>query len=175
MHGTKAPPMGADGKVGVTFMHEFQSSVRPFLAKFGFNYMAWVAGAEFALRPEFDEARSFIRYGTETAKDIVRVLRRPILAEELFSGLKITDGHVIALNANPDQNRVEALLTLFNTMRYRVILAPAYSGLWFAKGHHFDIHSRRIRELRVEPELIPLTTPDSVQEIISTRLFSGPV
>jgi hypothetical protein len=152
-HGTKAPPMEIDGKVGATFIHEFKSSVRRFLAKTAFNFMAWVAGPDFALRPEFDEARSFILYGTEPPKDIVRVMRRPILADELFSGSRITDGHVVTINANPDQDRVEALLSLFNSVRYRIILAPAYNGLWFAKGHVFEIRSRTIRELRVEPQL----------------------
>jgi hypothetical protein len=94
---------------------------------------------------EFDEARSFVRHGTEPSKDVVRVMRRPILADELFSGSRITDGHVATLNANRDQDRVEAQLALFNSVRYRIILAPAYAGLWFAKGHVFDIRSRTIR------------------------------
>jgi hypothetical protein len=154
MHGTKAPPMGADGKVGVTFMHEFSSSVRRFLSKIGFNYMAWAIVPDFALRSEFDETRSFIRYGTEPPNEIVRVRLRPILAEELLGGVKITEGHVVTLNANPDRDKVEALVTLFNVVRYSILLARTYKSLWFATGHHFDVRGRTIRKLRVQPELI---------------------
>lgn len=154
-HGTMAPPMGTDGKVGVKFIHEFSSSVRKFLAKIAFNYMAWAVGPEFALRPEFDAARAFVRYGTEPSNEIVRLRRKPILCEELLTGIKITNGHVVTLNTNPDQDRVEGQLALFNALQYTIVLAAAYSGLWLApKGHHFDIHSRQIRELRA---LIPVS------------------
>lgn len=153
-HGTMGPPMGTDGKVGVNFIHEFSSSVRRFLAKIAFNYMAWAAGPDFALRSEFDTARAFVRDGTEPSNEIVRLRRKPILGEELLTGVKITNGHVVTLNSNPDQDRVEGQLTLFNALRYTIVLAPAYSWLWFVKGHHFDIHSRQIRKLRA---LIPIS------------------
>jgi hypothetical protein len=56
--------------------------------------MAWRQARTPPSGREFDEARSFIMHGTEPSNDIVRVIRRPILAKELFSGLKITDGHL---------------------------------------------------------------------------------
>jgi hypothetical protein len=63
--------MGTDGDVGVNFLHEFSSSVRR-LAKIAFNYMAWTAGPDFAMRSEFDTARAFVRDGTEPSNEIVR-------------------------------------------------------------------------------------------------------
>lgn len=43
---------GKDGKVGISFMNEFNSVVRRFLTKIAFNYMAWVRGPEFTLRQD---------------------------------------------------------------------------------------------------------------------------
>ena len=38
-------------------------------------------------------------------------------------------------------------LPLFNSLKYRIVLSAEYQGLWFAKGHHFDIHTREVSEL----------------------------
>ena len=74
--------------------------------------------------------------------------------KRLFSGTEIADGHVVTLNSDPDEGRDKSRPALFNSLRYTIVLAPAYSGLWFVKGHHFDIHSRQVRELRA---LIPIS------------------
>jgi len=145
--GTLAPPIGQDGKVGINFTHEFNVVVTRCLAKIAFNYLAWVAGPEFALRPEFDEVRSFIRYGIEPSGGIVYVSSRPILAQERFGGAKITEGHLLAVEAIPERHRVEVRLALFNGLSYRIPLSRSYGGIWFAKGHHFDIRSGEISEL----------------------------
>jgi|SRR5271157_16802 len=149
--GTLTAPIGRDGKVGINFESEFNSVVRRCLAKIAFNYLAWAAGPDFALRPEFDRVRSFILHGTEPSDEIVYLHKKPIVAQELIGGIKITDGHLVALEAMPDQHKVEVLLSLFNSLRYRIVLSSDYDGLWFAKGHHFDILSRKVSELAPTP------------------------
>jgi hypothetical protein len=145
--GVLEPPMGKDGKVGLNYLHEFNAVVRRCLAKIAFNYLAFVVGEDFARKPDFDAIRAFIRYGTEPENDLVRVSRTPILANELLTGAHVTNGHIIAVEALTDRRQIQARLALFNSLKYRIILAPNYGGLWFAKGHHFDIETRECTEL----------------------------
>ncbi|MGB7555854.1 MAG: hypothetical protein WBM04_15895 [Candidatus Korobacteraceae bacterium] len=152
--GTCTAPIGRDGKVGIKFESEFNSVVRRCLAKIAFNYMTYAAGPGFALRPGFDKVRSFILRGTGPSEGIVYLRNKPIVAQELLGGIRVTDGHLIVLEAKPDQRKVEVLLSLFNSLRYRIVLSSGYSGLWFAKGHHFDIASGEVSELAPTPELV---------------------
>jgi hypothetical protein len=145
--GVLESPIGKDGKIGLNYLHEFNAVVRRCLAKIAFNYLAFVAGEEFAKRPDFDAVRAFIRHGTEPENDLVRVGRRPILATELLTGARVTNGHIIAVEALLDKRQIQARLALFNSLKYRIILAPNYGGLWFARGHHFDIEARKCTEL----------------------------
>ena len=152
--GTLTPPIGEDGKVGTAFEKEFDSEVRRFLAKVAFNYLAWVRGPEFVLGPEFDQVRSFMRYGTEPSAGIVYVGNSPILANERIAGMQLTDGHIITLEGIPEQKQIESRLSLFNSLKYRILLSSSHSGVWFAKGHHFDIHSREVSELSPEARFV---------------------
>lgn len=145
--GTMSPPIGTDGKVGVRYINDFVVSTRRLLAKIAFNYLAWVRDGESALRPEFDVVRSFIRYGTEPSAGIVYVNPRPILANERLTGSQVTEGHIVTVEAMPERHRIETRLSLFNSLKYRIVLSAEYQRLWFAKGHHFDIHTREVSEL----------------------------
>lgn len=144
--GEIAPPIGNDGKVGLNYLHEFTAVVRRCLAKISFNHLAFVAGDEFARKPDFDPVRSFIRCGAPD-EGIVLLSRKPILADELVAGRKVTDGHIVTVEALTDKRRIESRLALFNSFQYRIILASDYGGPWFAKGHHFDVHSKECTEL----------------------------
>src|SRR5260370_23623369 len=146
-HGTLTPPIGKDGKVGLNFMNDFDAVVRRFLAKIAFNYLAWVTGSGFVLRPELDGVRNFIRHRTEPSHGVVYVGPRPILAQEMLSGARITDGHIITIEAKPDEHRVHAQLSLFNSLKYRIVVCANYDGIWFAKGHHFDVQTWEVSEL----------------------------
>lgn len=145
--GMIAPPMGKDGKVGLNYLHEFTAVVRRCLAKIAFNYLAFVAGDEFARKPDFDPVRSFVRYGVEPHEGIVLLSRNPILADELVAGRQVTDGHILTVEVLTDRRRIQARLALFNSFQYRIILASNYGGIWFAKGHHFDVRSKECTEL----------------------------
>jgi hypothetical protein len=152
--GTTSPPIGQDGKVGVSYINDFVASTRCLLAKIAFNYLAWVRDGEFVLRPEFDPVRSFIRYGTEASTGIVYFNTRPILANERLAGTQVTEGHIVTVEAMPEQRRIESRLSLFNSLKYKVVLSHEYQGLWFAKGHHFDVHTREVSELTSQATFI---------------------
>jgi hypothetical protein len=106
------------------------------------------------LRPEFDPVRSFIRYGTEATTGIVYFNTRPILADEKLAGTQVTEGHIVTVEAMPEKRKIESRLSLFNSLKYRIILSADYDGLWFAKGHHFDVHSREVTELTSQATFI---------------------
>jgi hypothetical protein len=145
--GTLTPPFGTDGRFGIKFMNEFDAVVRRCLAKIAFNYLSLVTSESLVLQSEFDPVRAFIRLGIEPPKGIVYISPRPILAEERLTGEQVTDGHLITMEALPDQGRIEVRLSLFNSLKYRILLSESYHGIWFAKGHHFDIQSRECTEL----------------------------
>jgi hypothetical protein len=151
---TMSPPIGTDGKVGVRYINDFVLSTRRLLAKVAFNYLAWVRDGEFTLRPEFDAVRSFIRDGTEPSEGIVYFNSRPILANERLTGTQVTEGHIVTVEAMPEQRRIESRLSLFNSLKYRIILSAEHQGLWFAKGHHFDIHTREVSDLASQATFI---------------------
>jgi hypothetical protein len=152
--GKLSSPVGNDGQIGVKFINDFVTSTRRFLAKVAFNYLAWVRGAEFVLQPEFDPVRSFVRYATDSSNEIVYFNSRAILADEKLTGTQITDGHLVTVEGIPEKHRIESRLSLFNSLKYTIVLSSEHQGLWFAKGHHFDIHTREVSELASGPTLI---------------------
>jgi hypothetical protein len=143
------PPFGSDGKVLLNFEHELNLTIGRCLTKIAFNYLAWVAGAEFVLRSDFDRCRLYVREGVGPTGQIVYLKRGPILAQEIMGGGRVTDGHILTVEAGTLRTNVEAQLALFNSFRYRIVLASSYSGIWFAKGHHFGLGSRRASALLV--------------------------
>lgn len=161
LEGTMSPPIGKDGKVGVGYINDFVASTRRLLAKIAFNYLAWVRDGEFVLRPEFDSVRSFIRYGTESATGIVYFNTRPILANEMMAGTQFTDGHILTVYPMPEERQIVSRLSLFNSLKYKVILSREYEGLWFAKGHHFDIHMKEVSELASQPTFVIASAVES--------------
>lgn len=147
MKGTMNPPFGPNGKVLIHFENEFDSIIRRFLAKVAINYLAFTIGEDFASDQQFDRVRSFVRYGVEPLDGIVYVSRKPILANEVVLQKRITDGHILTVELNSVRHTSEVRLSLFNGIRYRVVLALQTSGVWFTKGHHFDLESRKVSEL----------------------------
>jgi hypothetical protein len=120
------------------------------VAKIAFNYAAKVRDATFVLRPDFDEIREYIRDGREPSWAPVVVPTRDSI---LFGGSRHwrqTNGHLVTLDWNRAGFGVLAQVSLFNTITYRVLLCPHYSGIWHGclpSGHHFDVESRQISAL----------------------------
>jgi hypothetical protein len=156
--GLAQPPPSQGGLAPLDVGVRFDAMLFRGVAKIAFNYMAWVAGAEFARGGDFNAARQFIRYGIKPPHPVVIPRRRPILADDTPT-LRQTNGHLLTLNWSADGRAVIGQVSLFNGATYTVVLAPRYGGIWLniRRGHHFNLETRRIgpalalRRLRRRP------------------------
>ncbi|MFZ0821055.1 MAG: hypothetical protein WAM91_13365 [Candidatus Acidiferrales bacterium] len=119
------------------------------VAKIGFNFLAYLKGPDFVLRPEFDPIRNFIRYGTKPPLPPVLASNFAILhADDAF--YRQTNGHIIVLDWDRTNTGIVCLLSLFNHQTYHVILCAKYLGVWhpLSGGRHFDVKSMTISEVK---------------------------
>jgi hypothetical protein len=155
--GRMTPPIDPNGTVGGSFESAFSDQISRCIAKVAFNYLAFVHGAAFVLSTEFDSVRAYIRYGQKPAVTIVRPHTKGLLLEERLGG-SATDGHILQIDWSPDNRSVVANVSLFNSLRYVVVLCNLYDGLWFSsfpRGHHFNLHTRAIEPLSITKLHIP--------------------
>lgn len=125
--------------------------IRRALAKIGFNYLAYWQGAAFLLRPEFDMARHYIRYGTLPDYPMMSIDEVAILEGEPMEGPRAL-GHIIT-TAWTAVHSVLAQISLFNWLTYRVSLTKEVDGPApeIRRGHIFDVVNRKIHELGSRP------------------------
>jgi hypothetical protein len=119
------------------------------VAKIAFNFLAHLKGAEFALRPDFDAIRDYVRLGVRPPLPPVIVTKIPILhGDDAF--YRQTNGHVIVLSWDRANEGMVCLVSLFNHLTYHVVLCSKYSGLWhpLSAGRHFDLETLTISEVR---------------------------
>ena len=67
------------------------------MAKYAFNYLAWVCGTTFVLGKDFDPIRRFVRYGEMLAYELVRERLGPILRDDSTSRRQ-TSGYLLTVN-----------------------------------------------------------------------------
>ena len=141
-------PSDDGGQLMLEIEHQMTRVVARCLCKIAFNYMALTCGETFPLSKAFDNMRAFIRYdiGEETGRVFVK--QKPIIAQEIVSGQRATDGHVLTVEGRPRDSTLEMQLALFNSIPYRIPMTREYIGHRFSKGHHFAIESRQVSELR---------------------------
>lgn len=143
-------PITVDGSVRVEIASQVDATIYRAIAKIAFNYVAHQHGAEFVLWPDFDDVRNYIRYGTEPSwAPVVIPVRKPILFDDSPRSRQ-TNGHLITVDWNAARTGLLAQVSLFNTITYRVVLCPYYSGIWhdgLRTGHHFDIEDRTVTPL----------------------------
>lgn len=155
--GRMTPPIDPNGTVGGSFEAVFSDQISRCIAKIAFNYLAFVHGTAFVLTTEFDSVRGYIRYGQRPAVQVVRPHAKRLLMEERFGG-SVTDGHILQVDWSPDNRSIVANVSLFNSLRYVVVLCNLYDGLWFpslAQGHHFNLHTHAIEPLTVTKLQLP--------------------
>lgn len=155
--GKMIPPIDPNGTVGGSFEAVFSDQISRCIAKIAFNYLAFVHGAAFVLSTEFDSVRAYIRYGQKSAVPVVLPHTKRLLIEERFGG-SATDGHILQLDWSPDNHSIVANISLFNGLRYAVVLCNVYDGIWFpalARGHHFNLHDHAIEPLNNTKLFIP--------------------
>jgi hypothetical protein len=146
-------PIDADGKILVEIATAVDLTIFRAIAKIAFNYAAHQHGADFVLRPDFDDLRKYIRYGEipwwAAWIPVVKPSSKPILFDDL-PHLRQTNGHLITFDWNSRGKGFLVKVSLFNTVTYHVAICPDYSGLWrdgFRTGHHFNIQDKSIEPL----------------------------
>jgi hypothetical protein len=144
--GKMNPPFSGDGKVMLNVEHQLNRTGVRCLCKIAFNYAALNCGSHFVMSSEYDDIRSFIRYDTGNDEGRVFVKHKPIIAQEIVSGERGTDGHVLTIEGRTD-GILEVQLALFNSIPYRIPLTRGYMGHRYIKGHHFDLETRKVSEM----------------------------
>jgi len=154
--GELLPPEGLFGVPGtpVEVAFTINQGIRRCIAKYAFNYLAYVCGSEFVLSADFDVARRFVRFATAPPYQIVSPSFTPILRGDQPS-VRQTDGHLLTISWDNSLLDIEAQVSLFNCITYRVLLCREFrSGLWrpIRSGHHYDIHDKIVRPLAGFPK-----------------------
>lgn len=146
--GTMKPPFSDDGgQILLEVEYQMSRVVARCLCKIAFNYMALTCGETFAISKEFNDMREFIRndVGTETGRVFVK--QKPIIAQEIITGQRGTEGHVLTLEGRPWDRTLEVQLALFNSIPYKIPMTREYMGHHYLRGYHFDLKTREVSEL----------------------------
>ncbi len=135
------------GTVRVEVVGKISEPENRAMTKISLNYLARMLGEDVALRPEFDNARSFARYGRERAKVRVRACENPW---QTRSG---HEAHYIGLSK--DEDLIVAQLFLLGRTQFFVVLAEGVEDAsWFREtAHSFDVTARRIEPMHPLPLL----------------------
>jgi hypothetical protein len=145
--GVMNPPFSDDGKVMLHIETTVSRVVARCLCKIAFNYMALTCGETFAASGEFNDMREFIRNDVGDDEGRVFVKQKPIIAQEILSGERGTDGHVLTVEGRPSDGSLQVQLALFNSIPYKMPMTRDYIGHRFAKGHHFSVETSKVTEM----------------------------
>jgi hypothetical protein len=136
-------PITEQSAINVIYdIHNDETIVRA-ACKIGFNYAAKVLGAETVLRPSFDTARRFVRYG-EAPVRIATAQQRSVL-----TGPDAQSARVHACGIGWDRGYLCVLISLFNELTYGLRLSEAGQTEFRATQHFFDPVTRTISEASV--------------------------
>jgi hypothetical protein len=143
------------GEANITWIFD-RILARP-IAKIALNYLAKTQGAAFALRPEFDDVRRFVRADEGRPFDFVRP--QPGSIVDPWLGYTSPRGHLIQLSWT-EGRRLSMIcrLTLFDQHVYLVRLCTAFYGpVWLdvRSAHLYDLEARECRKDSGTP-LLPL-------------------
>lgn len=113
--------------------------IRRVMAKIAFNYLAFVHGASFALRPAFDQIRRFVRHG-KGGDDLVHAddgdpIPWPPDTPEGHRPLV----HVVTLEHATNADVVIGQVCLFSGVRYQVVLTEESVPDLQYSGHLFNV------------------------------------
>jgi hypothetical protein len=138
---------GGDIEVEVTFT--INKGIRRCMAKYAFNFLAFVSGATFALEHDFDAIRRFVRYGETAGYELVRERFGPILQDDSETRRQ-TSGHLLTVNWAASGVHLVGQVSLFNSVTYAVSLTRHYRGLWrpVSSGLHFNLLERKVQPLQ---------------------------
>ena len=155
-----SPPPGLfdGGNISVEVGFTINKGIRRCMAKYAFNYLAFVCGTAFVLEEDFDIVRRFIRCGNMPSYPIVVEQLGPILRDD-SQGRRQTSGHLMTLDWAASGFDLVGQVSLFNSITYSISLTRGYSGLiWrpIRSGLHFDIRKNRVEPLTsISQALLP--------------------
>jgi hypothetical protein len=124
--GTMNPPFDGDGQIMLHVEYQVNRTVARCLCKIAFNYMALTCGETFALSSEFNELREFIRNDVGDEAGRVFVKHKPIIAQEILTGQRGTDDHVLTIEGRPQDRTLTVQLALFNSIPYKIPMTGQY-------------------------------------------------
>ena len=135
------PPTSVPPEIRTVIEGRIDTRTWQAIAKVAFNYLAYKEGATFVLADRFDPIRDYIR-GARTDRAMVRLLNRPILANETYTW-RAFDGHLVAYQR--EDRRLVGKVSLYNSITYEVLLCSDL-GLYFpiSNGHAFDPTEQRV-------------------------------
>jgi hypothetical protein len=120
------------------------------IAKIAFNYLAYTQPPGYVLDEKFDPIRNFIM-GRVPDHAMVRLLRRPILADETYS-YRAFDGHLVLYHT--ENRSLRGMVSLYNSLTYEVMLCADLALHYrMNSGHAFDIAAQRVIPLVNSPLL----------------------
>jgi len=148
--GTLQTPVSENAMVMLSVDYQVSRTVARCLSKIAFNYMALTCGDTFALSREFDDLRQFIRNNIGDDAGRVFVKHKPIIAQEIITGERGTDGHVLTIEGRPPDRTLTVQLALFNSIPYKIPMTDRYIGHPYVKGHHFNNETKVVSELKAK-------------------------
>jgi HNH endonuclease len=128
--GRFSPPFLQNAKPGetieleVTIEGTIDDAKKRSLVKIVFNFATYYLGPSETSKPEWDKARRFVRFGSETLK--ARVSDKPFWDGQETKSLRFEDDSYNLRIENLDGN-VVGVIQLFNLFTYEFILAENYS------------------------------------------------
>lgn len=117
-------------------------------SKIAFNYLAFIAGADFVLQPPFNDIRRFVRVGTPLPWAAVKPAVNPWL---LFKNDETPlVGHYVVIRTRG--NEIECDVSLLLRARHRVKLAVGgfLVSVVVNGGHLFDVEARRAHRITAQ-------------------------
>lgn len=150
------------GEVIVEQQVVIDATIARSVAKFAFNCLTYQAGPRYALRPEFDEVRKFVRYGDGDWKHFVKVPEPGAEARErrrcpkhchLVQLEQANVGEIRWPMISPVLTGYVGAVTLFGEVVYLVRLSRSIPGLWrrIEGGYQYNLSQQAVRALPGTP------------------------
>jgi hypothetical protein len=153
-----SPPAGMfnGGDISVEVTFTINEGIRRCMAKYSFNFLAFVCGPALLLERDFDAIRRFIRFGDKAPYALVTETVQPILRDD-SSSRRQTTGHLLTLNWAASGIDIVGQVSLFNSVTYSVSLARQYAGaIWrpIRSGLHFNLREKTVQPLFAASTLV---------------------
>lgn len=144
----------SEGVVSIETNLTLDKTIMRGFCKIAFNYLAYVAGSNFVLSPDFNPIRRYIRNNEGDSKQLFGVNLPFILYDDQRLekiGARATQGHLIIVGWNG--SKIVSKVSLFNTLTFGILLCQNFKGVWrpIKSGHHFDIERKEVTKLVALP------------------------